>query len=579
MSQNGIKSFLIDGSEWLDKITRVTYSKNLNQPDDLSFETKPEYANEVFGLEAFMPVQIIDDEDNVIFGGRIVLEPQKKVTAVSNTYTCACKSWAFDTTLRQCNDIFRGMAISDIYKALVDKYFPDHTVTGVQENTDLITIKFQAISVFDALTELARLAQWQWRVDQNKDHIFEPVFLDKHVNDLTDSLCDVQNCSPLTKDLASLANSFWIEGGETEAQNATEITFTVDQLKDNLGEDIDPAAYPLWLPVGGKTKAVELYALVDVGAASPKQVFIHVAAQETVGNTRFSIPQAKEDTPWVLLPDGTALRTHPDLMQGIYRPGNNYRVDVIPEFNGLFIDTSYEDSIGGRVYLTEVLVKMTQMVDIFGWETMQKPSELETLTGQKIVGFLLKYKRTIKINYRPPPNQDSIAKYGIRIDMPKVSLSQLTEWSLVMKYADYLNMLYSDPSYKGTTKVWRYRNGTKFYPDMLKPGWLIDRDLTRLGATQNARINQVSGEITPYSWTETITHDTSPTLLLDYYRAILLRLNKLENMQSDGSPIESVRDITSTGTLDIETCSAQTVVKPEGGYDELYYGASTFELA
>lgn len=579
MSQNGIKSFLINGSEWLDKITKITISRNVNQPDELSFETKPEHVNETFGLEAFMPVQLIDNNDNIVFGGRIVQWPQAKVEFIANYYVCTCKSWMYDATLRLCNDVFRDMPISDIYKALVDKYLPGHTVTGVQTNSDEITIKFLAVSVYEALTELARLAQWQWYVDEDKDHVFKPIFLDKYVNDLTDSLCDVKSSSPLVKDLSTLANSFWIEGGETEAQNATEVRFTVDQLLDNLGEDVDPAAYPLYLPVGGATKYVELYALVDVGATNPKQVFIHVAAQETIGKNTYKVPQDEEPTPWVLRPDGTALKTSPDILQGIYRPGNNYRVDVIPEFNGLFVSTSREDSLGGRVYLTDILIKMTEMVDILGWETMAKPSELETLTGQKIIGFMLKYKRIIKINYRPPPNQDSITKYGIRIDMPKVSLSQLTEWSLVMKYADYLNALYADPSYKGTTKVWRYRNGDMIYPVTLKPGWLIDRDLTRLGTTQNARINQVNVEITPYSWTETIVHDTSPTLLLDYYRAILQRLNKLENLQSDGSPIESAREISSAGNLDIETCSAQTVTKAEGGYDEVFYGASTFGLA
>jgi hypothetical protein len=196
----------------------------------------------------------------------------------------------------------------------------------------------------------------------------------------------------------------------------------------------------------------------------------------------------------------------------------------------------------------------------------------------KMLGYMVSYRRLIKISYISDVDQDSVDKYGVQIDLPKVSRSSIKDWSVLYRYADFLLQSHKDPPSKGKLAIWKYRNGQKIFSPVIEPGWLVSFELERYGQAKSVKVTKVVHEILPHSWRMELYSSLDPNLYQSMFTDILRRVAELEQESCATSDvINSVRKIEQTQELEITSINTNTIDPFGYGFDCSGFGASEWE--
>jgi hypothetical protein len=159
-------------------------------------------------------------------------------------------------------ETYTNTTINDIIDDIVTNYVPTFTTTNVDAPIPVETITFNRVSVSEALQKLAKLSNYSWYVDYNKDiHFFE-----KNTEPAPFNITDTSNnyiyeSLEIGDDISQLRNKVFIRGGEAEGDPRTE-EFDGDGTKKFVKLSNKFASLPT-VTVGGVAQTVGVDFLDD----------------------------------------------------------------------------------------------------------------------------------------------------------------------------------------------------------------------------------------------------------------------------------------------------------------------------
>ncbi|HOO96952.1 MAG TPA: hypothetical protein PKV16_04745 [Caldisericia bacterium] len=579
----GIKQILLGLEDVTEIVARVMITDTLKQPvsADVTFKTiAPDIE---IDDTPYQELRIYDNHDRLVFGGRVEGVPTATDTEGGLIYCIKARDWTVECDYRQVREHFVGWSISDIYKALVQKYLPGHTTSGVNTCEDIITIQFNGITAAECFDTLSELAGWSWKIDSNKDHYFGKIFIEKVQSEITDSVCDFTKgkTTRFEKDFSTLANRVWVEGGDAPAKNTTEQWITLDELNLTENETISEK-YPNQIPIWYETDSVSVYAIFDGGTgelARGKLVPLDCGTNESVAGVQTYTPTSDES--WQK-PGKYSVTGY---QWGNFSAPEQTTHRIIAEFDAIHIKEASSGAAGGFVYLSSDVSERIESDKVetdtgFIADRIKEQLDPTPLNADdaKLLGFLVKYKRNIKISFVSEIDSESVANYGVQIDLPKVSKGAIKDWGVLYKYADFLLQSHKDPPKKGKVTVWRYKNGVECYPKNMESGQLVDINLTRFGAHPNVKLTKVIQEITPDSWRTTAESTLDPNLYSTLFSDMLKRIRQLEVNEASQEIIDSLKMEYSTLSLSRQAPLISDVnPTSDYGFGVSLFGASEWE--
>lgn len=158
-----------------------------------------------------------------IFAGSIVRITKKPKGAFSVDYEVECADYTFD--LRRINVVesYTGMQADEIIDDLLANYMPGFTATNVTSTKEIASIKFDHISVADALEKLAQMIGYSWYVDYDKDIHFFALNEEPAPFGLSDNSGNyIFNSLVLTDDISQVRNLVRVRGGTIVGDSRTE---------------------------------------------------------------------------------------------------------------------------------------------------------------------------------------------------------------------------------------------------------------------------------------------------------------------------------------------------------------------
>lgn len=128
-------------------------------------------------------------------------------------------------------ETYTNTTINDIIDDIVTNYVPTFTTTNVDAEVAVETITFNRVSVTEALQKLAKLSNYSWYVDYNKDiHFFakNTEIAPFNITDTSDNY--IYDSLEVSEDISQLRNRVFVRGGEAEGDPRTE-SFNGDGAK------------------------------------------------------------------------------------------------------------------------------------------------------------------------------------------------------------------------------------------------------------------------------------------------------------------------------------------------------------
>ncbi|NTU61276.1 MAG: hypothetical protein HGA95_02980 [Caldiserica bacterium] len=578
----GIASVKLAGTDVTGLVTRLSISESIGESAVCTLETviNPIWEQSI-EPRAFSELVVTDDDGNIIFGGRTNQQPQRTDQVSGARFTITATDWSAEAGLRFVDDHYSGWVASDVYKALVEKYLPGHLTSKIQENSTVVDLKFSGQTLSQCFKALCDLTQWSWKVDPDKVHYFGPQFVDILQTVITDVHADTTKgaTTRFEKDYSTLANRVWVEGGQAQAQRKTRQYVALSDLDATENTDMS-ASYPLCIPVWYKCQEIEVFAVFDSGDGmleSGKLVRMTCSSSQNVSGKKTLMPEG-------LVSGVDYVKTYfLDQDNGMLVTGQGSTA-VIPDYDCVYLDDSNDEANGGHVYLSKgtviVMDRVNQKGSVTGLANLGSyyiNTNLESQTT-KMLGFMVSYRRLMKISLISDVDAESVEKYGVQIDLPKVSRPAIKDWSVLYRYADFLLQSHKDPPSKGRLAVWKYRTGQKIFAPTVKPGWLVSFSLERFGQGDNVKVTKVVHEIAPHSWRMELHSSLDPNLYQSMFSDILRRIAELEQENSSTSDvINSVRKIEQTQELGITSMIASTVDPRGYGFDRSDFGAGEWE--
>lgn len=554
MALSGICSVVLGGVDLTAKVASINISEIINETSSCQIETTLFAPGDVPEFEPYAVVTVTDDNEMLVFGGRVDGVPGRIEEPKGTRLTIAASDWSAECSFRLVRDHYQDWVISDIYKAIVAKYLPGHTTNGVEDNLDTVSLKFNGETVADVLKTLCDLAGWSWSVDSSRNHTFGPAFIETFNLEINDGNCDTTLASTgFAPDYSTLANRVWVEGGEGVSRNFTSQFICVE----DIGLTDDPSLWQEWphrLPVWYTNDGIMVYGVFDKGDGNIENgqlVKINVGKCETVAGAKTVVPENTEQNPY--------LKT------------NTAETNVIMQYDGMYDPKPSLMAEGGFVYLHDSLSR-----GIFGESAT--PSCFDGQDMKKFLGFALRYKRKIKLSYQSQADEESVGKYGVQIDLPKVVRSSVKDWSVLYRYAEYLLSTHKDPPMKGRVCVWRFKDGEEIYPIKIKPGQLAEVDLERHGNFSPVKVTKVRHEIAPTHWKMHIESSLDPNLYTKMFCDILKRIALMENRDDSNQVISSIASVSSGISIaDVAPEFDSLTSSEDYGFDRSLFGGSEWE--
>lgn len=246
----------------VDKTTLVQFGSirlrdNINsQANTLAF-TILKYGSQTYRPEIGDEVEYYLDAVKA-YGGVIVEveESNEEATGILE-YSCTCKGYEQYADRLLITEVFEGETAADIVDYLVATYCTGFTSANVFGPIVIETIAFNRIPLSAALDRLARLINYVWYIDYDKDVHFMPKNTELAPFDVEEGDgVMIDRSLVLRQDLAQVRNVIYVRGGETEGEEVTEV-FQLDGTDESktIRTAFKYASQPT-ITVGGVSKTV-----------------------------------------------------------------------------------------------------------------------------------------------------------------------------------------------------------------------------------------------------------------------------------------------------------------------------------
>lgn len=162
-----------NGDDITDSIDTSSFSINDERNDTrdtLSFAVDRQPG----GFKPLLNAEIIVTLDSVrIFGGSIVSIETSVEAPPAVRFEVECIDFTRELDRRLVTERFSDETVADIIDFIITKYTTGFTQVGVTVTQNVSAISFNRLTVSECLEKIARLNEFSWYVDYNKDiHFF-----------------------------------------------------------------------------------------------------------------------------------------------------------------------------------------------------------------------------------------------------------------------------------------------------------------------------------------------------------------------------------------------------------------------
>ncbi len=225
------------------------------QPDICSFLIQ-KHTGQTYAPEVNDEVVAYDGATK-IFGGRILSIKNTIVGDISN-YQITCKDYTAELDRILVTDSFESTTVGGIIEYIVDNYLAGEGITynNVDCTVAVTKIVFNKMPISKCISELAKLVNYNWYIDYDKDIHFFVKNTEVAPFGIGDTSEDViADSIELENDLSQMRNVVIIRGGDKVAGNTRSKTHTGDGTQLTFNTDYKFANLPT-VTVGGVSKTV-----------------------------------------------------------------------------------------------------------------------------------------------------------------------------------------------------------------------------------------------------------------------------------------------------------------------------------
>lgn len=233
----------VDKSEVIDWPS-FTIEDNIDeQPDICSFSIQ-KHAGQTYSPSVNSEIEVFDGETK-IFGGRI-LSISNSINGEISEFNITCKDYTAELDRILVTDSFSNTTVGEIIEYICDNYLSGVTYTNVVCTIPVSKIVFNKMAVSKCISELAKLVNYSWYIDYNKDIHFFVKNTEVAPFSITDTSTDViADSLRLENDLSQLRNVVIIRGGEKIATNTRTKNHTANGIITTFNTDFKFANKPV----------------------------------------------------------------------------------------------------------------------------------------------------------------------------------------------------------------------------------------------------------------------------------------------------------------------------------------------
>lgn len=171
---------------------------------------------------------IVTLDGDRIFGGVIITIDESVEGHTMVVYEVQCKDWTHQLDRMLITERFEGDTGEEIIDYLVANYTTGFTANNVTASKVITSVAFNGLTMSQALQKLARMLNYSWYVDYNKDiHFFAKSTELAPISLADDSDNFIFESLQITRDISQIRNSIFVRGGEAEGDERTE-TYVAD---------------------------------------------------------------------------------------------------------------------------------------------------------------------------------------------------------------------------------------------------------------------------------------------------------------------------------------------------------------
>jgi hypothetical protein len=233
----------VDKSDVIDWPS-FTIEDNIDeQPDICSFSIQT-HTGQTYSPSVNDEVEVFDDLTK-IFGGRI-LSISNSINGDISEFAITCKDYTAELDRILVTDSFNSTTVEEIIEYICDNYLSDITYANVACTVSVSKIVFNKMTVSKCISELAKLVNYSWYIDYNKDIHFFVKNTEVAPFSITDTSTDIiADSLRLENDLSQLRNVVIIRGGEKVATNTRTKNHTANGTITTFNTDFKFANKPV----------------------------------------------------------------------------------------------------------------------------------------------------------------------------------------------------------------------------------------------------------------------------------------------------------------------------------------------
>lgn len=153
----------------------------------------------------------------IVFGGEVSSAPQDNVYPGSSAYIYKVSGVDFSRRLKRkvVVEVYENKTSGYIIKDMISIYCPEFTTADVADGETVASISFSYKSVFDCISEIAKLTGYEWYVDYERGIHFIAKDTTAAPYQLTDNISTTGNYKNLSinTDKSQLRNRVYVRGG------------------------------------------------------------------------------------------------------------------------------------------------------------------------------------------------------------------------------------------------------------------------------------------------------------------------------------------------------------------------------
>lgn len=207
--------------------------ESINQLVETCYITIQKYGDLDYTPAEADRIEILDDDDNLIFAGGLGKVEKTSEAGLILTYDLTFLGDAYLLESRQrVVERYENTTGNDIIADLLSKYATDFDGTNVSANFEVVSMTFNRVTLKDALQKLAKFSNHVFYVGYEKDLHFMPKYAEPApiaIGTETDNY--IFESLQSSDDFTQLRNRVFVEGGLYQAPNRTEVFETQQDQK------------------------------------------------------------------------------------------------------------------------------------------------------------------------------------------------------------------------------------------------------------------------------------------------------------------------------------------------------------